>query len=80
MQSERKVRNRGMARAKALAKERDDQGCVVCARGDTFEVHHVVKLRNGSDEYNLDNLVTCRDHHRFSGVEMASGADRGDEH
>ena len=67
LEPERRARNRQAWRdARALTKRRDNYQCVECGRRDELEVHHVVSLRNGGDEYNLDNLVTlCRTHHRF---------------
>lgn len=56
-----------LARAAALA--RDGHRCTVArllggACSPTLDVHHLVPVREGGDEFELDNLITvCHAHH-----------------
>jgi 5-methylcytosine-specific restriction endonuclease McrA len=48
-------------RARAAARERDGDACVVCGSTEFIAVHH---LNGNSNDMRLENLVTlCRRHH-----------------
>jgi 5-methylcytosine-specific restriction endonuclease McrA len=60
-----KVRDsRTWQRARALAKQRDGGRCVRCDGSERLEVHHVVSIEQGGEQFMLSNLVTlCRSCH-----------------
>ena len=51
-------------RARLAALDRDDYACTRCGSRIELEVHHVVALEDGGDEYDVGNLSTlCRGCH-----------------
>jgi 5-methylcytosine-specific restriction endonuclease McrA len=51
-------------KARAAARERDGQRCTNCGSAQDLEVHQIVPLSKGGEQFALSNLTTlCRDCH-----------------
>ena len=60
-------------KARMAAGLRDGERCRRCGSVDSLEVHHVVPLAQGGNEFALSNLITlCRDCHAKEGAPAAT--------
>jgi len=57
----------GWKRQREVARERDDNECIICGSENNLEVHHVVparKFAEPEDAHKMINIVTlCKQHH-----------------
>jgi 5-methylcytosine-specific restriction enzyme A len=66
-------------KARKAARLRDGERCRRCGSVDSLEVHHVVPLAQGGDEFGLSNLITlCRECHAQEGA--PTNAESGRSH
>ena len=46
--------------------ERDNYTCQKCGSKNNLHVHHIISIKDGGDEFDIDNCITlCEDCHKY---------------